>query len=107
MSIDYRLIGERIKAERKKRGLTQENLAEKLDVSIGYVSQVERGITKISLDLLAEISAILKCDIASLIVGSAVNSENYIKSDILTEISALDPQKRKLLFEFIKILSKS
>ena len=59
MHIDYKLIGERIKKIRKACGLTQEILAEKLNVSIGYISQVERGITKISLDLLAAISSIL------------------------------------------------
>ena len=41
MNVDYKLIGSRIKAERKKLGITQEVLAEKLDVSIGYVSQIE------------------------------------------------------------------
>ena len=48
MNIDYKLIGERIKRMRKSNGITQEILAERLNVSIGYVSQVERGITKIS-----------------------------------------------------------
>ena len=50
MRIDYKLIGNRIKTERKKSGITQEVLAEMLDVTVGYVSQVERGITKISLE---------------------------------------------------------
>ena len=40
MNIDYKLIGQRIKRERKVRGITQEVLAERLNVSIGYVSQV-------------------------------------------------------------------
>ena len=49
MNVDYKLIGERIQKTRKSKGMTQDVLAEKLGVSIGYVSQVERGITKISL----------------------------------------------------------
>ena len=59
-NIDYILIGKRIKAARKALGMTQEKLAEELDVSIGYISQVERGVTKISLDLLGALSSILK-----------------------------------------------
>ena len=78
MNIDYKLIGSRIKKERIKQGLTQESLAERLDVSIGYVSQVERGITKISLDLLGAISAILECDVAHFIMESATNSQYYM-----------------------------
>ena len=65
MNIDYKLVGERIKRARKSKGITQENMAERLNVSIGYVSQVERGVTKISLDLLVAISIILECDIAA------------------------------------------
>lgn len=94
MNIDYKLIGERIKRMRKSNGVTQEVLAEHLDVSIGYVSQVERGITKISLDLLAAISTVLGCDIAYLVSESAINSNEYMESEIISEIKKLD-QKRK------------
>ena len=106
MSIDYKLIGGRIKSARKRIGMTQEILAEKIDVSIGYVSQVERGITKISLDLLAEISTALNCDISELVTGSSIQSDGYIVSDIESKILELDHKKRKLLYEFIDILKK-
>lgn len=104
MNVDYKLIGGRIKAERKKLGITQEVLAEKLDVSIGYVSQIERGITKISLDLLAAVSTILKCNISDFISESAIASGNYMSDEIMREIQSLDAKKRKLLLDFIKFL---
>lgn len=50
MSIDYKLLGNRIKEQRIAKGTTQEHFAEQMDVSVGYVSQMERGITKISLE---------------------------------------------------------
>ena len=107
MNIDYKLIGSRIKKERNKKGQTQETLAEALDVSIGYVSQVERGITKISLELLGSISVILECDIAQLITESEKNSAHYIESDIMKNISKLSARKRALLNEFIALLLES
>ena len=103
MNIDYKLIGERIKKARKAKGITQDVLAERLNVSIGYVSQVERGITKISLDLLGAISSILECDIASLITESATNSNEYMESEILSEIRKLDGKKKKYILEIIKL----
>ena len=106
MNIDYRLIGERIKRVRKSRGMTQDVLAERLGVSIGYVSQVERGITKISLDLLGKISSILDCDIASLITESATNSSEYMESELLAEIRKLDGKKRKYILEIIKLTNE-
>lgn len=103
MNIDYKLIGARIKKARKSKGMTQDVLAEKLDVSIGYVSQVERGITKISLDLLGAISSILECDIAGLITESATNSSEYMESELLSEIRKLDGKKKKYILEIIKL----
>ena len=87
----------------KAKGITQDVLAERLNVSIGYVSQVERGITKISLDLLGAISSILECDIASFITESATNSNEYMESEILSEILKLDGKKKKYILEIIKL----
>ena len=106
MNIDYKLIGQRIKRVRKSNGMTQDLLAEKLGVSIGYVSQVERGITKISLDLLGAISSILDCDIAGLITESAMNSSEYMESELLSEIRKLDGKKKKYILEIIKLTNE-
>lgn len=40
---DLRRLGQRIRDHRKHRGLTQENLAESLELSVAYVSLIERG----------------------------------------------------------------
>ena len=106
MNVDYKLIGERIKRARKSKGMTQETLSERLNVSIGYVSQVERGITKISLDLLGAISSVLDCDVASFISESAVNSNDYIEMEIITEIQKLNNAKRKYILEMIRITNE-
>lgn len=106
MNIDYKLIGERIKKARKSNGITQDVLAEKLNVSVGYVSQVERGITKISLDLLGAISSILECDIAGLITESATNSSEYMESELQSEIRKLDGKKKKYILEIIKLTNE-
>ena len=40
---ELRRLGERIREQRRHRGLTQEVLAESLDLSVAYVSLIERG----------------------------------------------------------------
>lgn len=104
MPIDYKLIGSRIKVARKRKDMTQEMLAERLDVSVGYVSQVERGITKISLDLLASISDILECDIAELVRASSTTSENYLSREITQNYDKLSNKERKLVDGIIKLI---
>ena len=106
MNIDYKLIGQRIKRLRKSNGMTQEVLAERLNVSIGYVSQVERGITKISLDLLGAISTILHCNIAELVSESAIHSTNYMEDELIEEFKKLDDKKRKYILKIIHITNE-
>lgn len=106
LNVDYKLIGERIKEQRIKSKMTQEDLAERLDVSIGYVSQVERGVTKISLDLLGKVSSILKSDVAYFVSASAVNSNNYLLNELEMYVSNLSNTQRKMLVEIIKVIEK-
>ena len=106
MNIDYKLIGERIKRVRKSRGMTQEILAEKLNVSIGYVSQIERGITKINLDILGAISSILDYDIAGFVSESATKSNEYMETELINQIRTLDQNKKKFILAMNKTVNE-
>ena len=52
MKIDYVLIGERIKFWRHQRSLTQEQLAEMVELTPGFISLIETGKKKMSLETL-------------------------------------------------------
>ncbi len=106
MSVDFSLIGSRIKAERKAAGKTQEWLAEKLDVSVGYISQVERGITKISLETLAEISSVLGSDISYLVSGSAKSQSEYLSNEFGEKFSALSERDKHLVLNLMNSMSE-
>ena len=60
VTIKDKVIGNHIKAARKKSGLTQANVADELDVSISYYSRIECGEVRINLERLLEICALLK-----------------------------------------------
>ena len=49
MALDYNIIGERLKKARVEKNMTQEKLAEQLDVSIAFLSRIERGSSHINL----------------------------------------------------------
>ncbi len=99
MNIDYKLIGLRIKENRRITGLTQEQLAKRLDVTVGYVSQLERGISKVSLDTLGRITAVLDCDITVFLVNSAVNQESYLCGELIEKFRKLNPTQKKLVIK--------
>ena len=54
--MDYIALGQRIRDLRRKRGLTQEKLAELVDLSVPYISHLERGTKKPSLAVLIRLA---------------------------------------------------
>jgi transcriptional regulator with XRE-family HTH domain len=50
--MDYSLLGKRIREERLRLNLTQEKLAEDVNISTAYLGQIERGERSITLDKL-------------------------------------------------------
>ena len=45
MALDYNIIGQRIKQARLAKNYTQEELSEKIDVSVAFLSRVDQKIT--------------------------------------------------------------
>ncbi len=64
-----RILGERIRKRRRQAQLSQEQLAEKADLSTVYVSRVECGKENISVDALARISNALNTSFSNLFRG--------------------------------------
>ena len=107
MDIDYSILGERIRNERKKQGLTQEDLAFKIDMSSVYLSRVERGTTKINLNRLAQISTVLDIPLETLITGTCFKSEKYLDDELYNIIIQCSPIKQKLIYNLAKIVLNS
>ena len=57
------MIGEKIKVIRKKHNLTQRALGQAISYSPTYISDIERGQTQPSIDILRKISQYLEIDI--------------------------------------------
>ena len=104
MSVNYTLIGQRIKKRRKAAGLTQEQLAEQLFVSVGYVSQIERGITKANLDMLSNICLAVGCDLPYLFTGSMVEQGAYMEDELLAKCRQMNAKQKQMAIKIIDIL---
>lgn len=89
MSFDYGIIGRKIKTAREEKGLTQEKLAEHLEVSIAYISKIERGKTPINLDRLSEICYVLEEAPTYIISGADQSTNDYLQNDIIEMLELL------------------
>lgn len=66
-NIDYERIGNNIKKAREKEKYTQEEMAEKLDMSIAFLSRIERGTSHVNLKRLGQICDILNVPISDIL----------------------------------------
>lgn len=84
-TVDYKLIGNRIKKRRRELNLTQEQLANELNMTTFYISKIENGKACATLETLSLIAYHLQMDLAYLITGtSTLEKSHYI--DELNEI---------------------
>ena len=65
--MNYNEIGTRIRKYRKLKNISQEELAEKIDISTTHMSHIETGSTKLSLQVLVDIAQILEVSTDALI----------------------------------------
>lgn len=107
MAIDYSLLGKKIQERRKELHKTQEKMAELLSVTVGYVSQIERGITKVNLDTLSKIAEILECDVTEFLKGVGENSKIYLFEEMNGIFATLSGTNKKNLLEIATILQKN
>ncbi len=106
MALDYKLMGNRLKEVRMQKGLTQENLAEALNVSIAYVCRIETGKTRLNLKRLNQICGILDIPESYVLNGAADNTSSYLNlefSNILNDCSARD---KELLYKIANIIAE-
>ena len=105
-------IGSKIANLRKQHGMTQEQLAEKLDISIKHCSSVERGLSCLSLEKLIEVSDFFDVSLDYLVKENSTNynSINKLYSDlpqsVISILSSKDEEEVKLFHEYVRFYTK-
>ena len=89
-------IGKFIQEKRKEKNLTQEQLAEKMGVSINAVSKWERGLSFPDVSLLKKLCQELNISIEELINGEKDTSNEAREKAIIKVVQAKNKTKRKL-----------
>lgn len=103
--MNYRLIGERIKQERLNKRLTQEVLAEKANVSVSFLGQIERGERKLSLETFIKLAEALGVSLDYL-------GKNYIPKtnpeldELVYILRGQSRQEIKMLIDIAKTIFK-
>ena len=101
MCMNYYEIGQRIRRYRKARGLSQEQLAEKIWISPTHMSHIETGSTKLSLPVFVDLAAALGVQTDELLSDN-VSGFDTACQEINEVINACTPRQLRILAEIIK-----
>ena len=101
--MDYVDMGRRVRILRKRQHMTQEELAEKVDLSASYLGHIERGTSAASLETLVKLCEVLNTEPGYLLEGSTGKLVHSIPRDM-----AGDTRKKLIaLLEYAYLLVRS
>lgn len=99
--MDYYKIGQKIRKFRKVQGLSQEELAERINISTTHMSHIETGNTKLSLPVLVDIAAVLHVRTDD-ILGDNIAVSGAMMDDIVAVLEGCDSQQYKVILDVVK-----
>ena len=105
--LNYKSIGKRIRHYRKRRGYTQEQLGLSINTSGAYISNIERGVKKPSLDNLVSIAETLDITVNDMIMPMYDELDQKKIGDLLSRCSPSERTRLESnLYEIITILKQ-
>ncbi|MBI5893835.1 MAG: helix-turn-helix transcriptional regulator [Deltaproteobacteria bacterium] len=101
-----RLIGVRIKSIRESKGLTQESLAEKMDINTVYLSNIERGRANPTLDMLIKLAHALEVEMWEIFdFGHEVNVKE-LRDAMSKLLKETDEEKLRLALKILRAVAR-
>lgn len=101
-AMDYYAIGQRIRKFRKAHDWSQEELAEKVEISTTHMSHIETGSTKLSLPVLVSLANVLDVRTDDLLFDRTQDSHNAAVREITEILSQCTPQQVRFLGDLIR-----
>lgn len=99
-------IGKRIASLRKEHHMTQEQLSERLDISIKHCSCVERGTASLSLERMIDVCDLFDVSLDYLVRGISLNSIAGFPPSLHDLFQTNNADEQKLLIEYLLLYKK-
>lgn len=99
MDLDYKEIGKRIARRRKQLKLKQSQVEEAADIGYGYLSNIERGVSIPSTEVIMRLAFSLETTPDEFLVGSAHINEHW--KGTAEKLKPLNTKQLELVEHFI------
>lgn len=97
--INYYTIGQRVKEARKKKHLSQADLAEAVEKSTSYISYMETGLKCMSLETLVDVANALD------VSADCINThENVCENEFAEQIKECTLYESRIIIDMVKAL---
>lgn len=105
--INKSAIGKIIKTLRMDKKLTQEELAEKIEISKNYLSKVERGLSTLNAESFLKMAAVLEFNLEDFGIKFQNNAiKDDSKKELINLILSSSPNETQAYLEVVKVLNK-
>ena len=88
-------LGKRIRESRVKKGYTQQDLADRAEIGVVYISEIERGVKMPSLNIFIKIIDVLDVSADYVLRDELSSGKEYICMEITEKLLTLTPSQRK------------
>jgi len=105
--MDYYAIGQRIRKFRKAMRLSQEALAEKVNISTTHMSHIETGNTKLSLPVLVSLANTLKVRTDDILYDRSPSSRTASINEIIRVLDTCTKEQLLIIEDVIKAVQIS
>ena len=106
--LDFKTIGLKIKERRKSLEITQEYIANILEVNSSHISNIEREVAHPSLTALVKIANILECSVDYFLSGEYTfdfeKTDTALEDKIMDKIRYFDSDKKYKILKMIDLL---
>lgn len=97
-------MGQRIKAARERKGYTQEQLAERLNMSVQHVSVIERGVKAPKLETFIRIANELDVNADFLLSDLLAVSAQLEASELYDSMREVSERDKERILKVIRVL---
>ncbi|MBD5556307.1 MAG: helix-turn-helix transcriptional regulator [Roseburia sp.] len=105
--MNYYEIGQRVRKFRKAYNLSQEQLAEKIGISVTHMSHIETGNTKLSLPVFVDIARALSIRTDDLLYDMPQMNKTVISQEISEILNSCSMRDMYILSDVIKAVKIS
>lgn len=105
--MDKTALGAKIREARNKLNLTQEVLAEKADIGVMYLGEIERGVKMPSMNVFIRIVEALDISADYILRDELSSGRDYVFDELTQKLASLTPKQRKTASDILDAYIKN